>query len=314
MTTSSGSVVNVAVAVIQREDGRVLFAERPRGKASAGFWEFPGGKFDAGEDAAQALAREVREEVGVEIDTACSWMTYEHAYADKRVRLHFHRVLAWHGTPHGREGQRVSWEDPLAPGVAPLLPANGRALRALALPPVYAVTQASKYGIAGFMPRLVAALDAGVRLIQVRERTMPPDQLAQFARRVAVLAHRYDARVLLNGDVAVAQRAGVDGVHLPSEQLRRLTAPPAVEFWAASCHDAAELRRAAELHASFVVVSPVLPTPSHPGEPGMGWEKFEALTRGYALPVYALGGMKLDLLAKAIRHGAHGIALQSGIW
>lgn len=316
MTTSTAQLplVNVAVAVVQRSDGCVLLAERPQGKSSGGFWEFPGGKFEIAENAQQALAREVREEIGIEIDRAYPWMTYEHTYPDKRVRLHFYRILAWHGTPHGREGQRISWEDPQALTVGPLLPANEKVLRALSLPPLYAITQVRKYGVAAFMDQLHAALERGVRLIQVREPEMTAEQLAQFARRVVVAAHAHGARVLVNGDAAIAQRAGADGVHFQARQLLRLMTPPAFEFWAASCHDAAELARAAELHASFAVLSPVLPTASHPGVPGMGWGAFEALTRQYPLPVYALGGMKPELLETAMGHGAHGVALLSGIW
>lgn len=307
-------LVNVAVAVVQRSDGRVLLAERPQRKLSGGYWEFPGGKFEIAEDARRALKRELHEEIGVELDLAYPWMTYEHEYPDKRVCLHVFRVLSWHGTPHGREGQRVSWEDPSALAVAPMLPANDTIVQALSLPSVYAITQAGKFGIPEFMTRLRAALDGGVQLIQVREPAMTPEQLTQFTRRVVVLAHRYRARVLVNGDVAAAQRAGADGVHLTSGQLMRLAAPPAFQLWAASCHNAEELARAAELHASFVVVSQVLPTPSHPENPGIGWPQFEALTRNHPLPVFALGGMHAGLLDTAMRHGAHGIALLSGIW
>ena len=314
MTSRSLPVINVAVAVVQRSDGRVLLAERPQGKASGGFWEFPGGKFEIAEDARRALARELHEEVGLALDTAYPWMTYDHAYDDKVVRLHVFRVLSWRGTPHGREGQRIAWEDPAAVTVAPLLPANGRLLHALNLPSIYAITHARQYGVSAFMPRLVAALEAGVRLIQVREPWMTSEQLAQFAGRVTALAHRYQARVLVNGDVAAALRAGADGVHLPAEQLMRLRTPPAIRFWAASCHSPEELAQAARLHANLVVVSQVLPTASHPGRPGLGWDQFAALTRNYPVPVYALGGMRFDLLETAMHHGAHGIALQSGVW
>lgn len=307
-------VVNVAVAVVQRADGRVLLAERPHDKLSGGFWEFPGGKFEIAEDAKRALGRELHEEIGVTLDNAYPWMTYDHEYPDKHVRLHVFRVLAWHGTPHGREGQRISWEDPSALSVAPFLPANDKVLSALNLPPVYAITHADKYGVAGFMPRLTAALERGVQLIQVRERNMTPEQLTHFARRVVVQARRYGARVLINGDIATAQRAGADGVHLTSSQLMRLNAPLVSGFWAASCHNAAELERAAALHANFAVLSPVLPTASHPGEPGLGWERFKNMTLNFPLPVYALGGMKLEELDTAIHHNAHGVALLSGIW
>ncbi len=307
-------LVNVAVAVVQRADGCVLLAERPRGKVSGGYWEFPGGKFDAGERAEQALAREVREEVGIELNRAQPWMTYEHDYADRRVRLHFFRITAWHGTPHGREGQRLSWEDPAAVTVAPLLPANDRILQALNLPPVYALTHAAKYGAAEFLRRLEQGLARGVRLIQLRELEMAPGQLAQFARRVIMLAHRYDARVLVYGNESLARQVGSDGVHIPCTRLAQLSARPDMPLCAASCHNAEHLAQAARLSVDFAVLSQVLPTASHPGEPGLGWPRFAELVRNYPLPVYALGGMRLDLLDTARHHGAHGVALLSGIW
>ena len=310
---SPPALIDVAAAVVQQADGRVLLAERPDGKPWAGYWEFPGGKIEPGEQPLAALARELHEELGIELDAATRWITFTYAYPEKHVRLHFFRVQRWHGEPYGREGQRLAWEQPDALTVSPLLPANASVLQALNLPPVYAITQAGKLGVEEFMLRLQAALERGVRLIQVRERNMAPEAYTRFAQRVVEIAHRYGARVLVNGDATVAKNAGADGVHLPGQQLLRLAAPPG-DFWAASCHDARELERAAELGASFVVLSPVLPTASHPGEAGIGWEKFASLIRGYPLPVYALGGMQVDLLDTAMQHGAHGMALLSGIW
>jgi 8-oxo-dGTP diphosphatase len=307
-------VLDVAVAVLQREDGRVLLAQRPAGKPWEGYWEFPGGKIESGEAVEQALARELHEELGVDPDRVYPWVTQEYAYPEKRVRLHFYRVLAWHGQPHGREGQSMSWENPSAVNIGPLLPANDRVLRALSLPSVYAITNAKKYGEAEFMLRLKAALEKGVRLIQVREHEMAPEQLESFARRVVELAHDHDARVLINGDEALARHCGADGVHLPGEQLMRMKQRPGTRIWAASCHDAAELAQAARFSADFVVLSPVLPTPTHPDATGMGWEKFAALVKNYPVPVYALGGMKPELLDTAMKHGAHGVSLLSGIW
>lgn len=312
--TQPAPVINVAVAVLQDENGRVLLAQRPRGKPSEGFWEFPGGKFEVGEDALRALKRELHEEIGVELERAYPWLTQEYAYPDKVVRLHFYRVPAWSGLLHGREGQHVSWEDPAAVKVGPLLPANHPVMRALSLPTLYAITHAEKYGLNDFMDRLTAALQRGVRLIQVRERNMSPDQLAQFARRVVRLAHDHGARVLINGDEALALRVGADGVHLQAKQLMRLNTRPSTDLFAVSCHDAEELARAAEMGADFVVLSQVLPTPTHPDVPGIGWQKFGDLVYDYPLPVFALGGMRVELLDTAMSHGAHGIALLSGIW
>lgn len=307
-------ILNVAVAVLQRADGRVLLAQRPVGKPWAGYWEFPGGKIEHGEAVERALARELHEELGVDLDRVYPWVTQEYAYPEKQVRLHFYRVPAWHGQLHGREGQDMSWENPAAISVGPLLPANDRVLRALCLPSLYAITNAKKYGEAEFMQRLKAALEKGVRLIQVREHDMVPEPLEAFARRVVALARAHDARVLINGDEALAMRCGADGVHLPAPRLMQLKQRPGTKMWAASCHDAAELAQAAALGADFVVLSPVLPTPTHPEAVGMGWEKFAGLMENYPLPVYALGGMKPELLDTAMRHGAHGVSLLSGIW
>lgn len=307
-------VLDVAVAILQREDGRVLLAQRPAGKPWEGYWEFPGGKIEPGEAVEQALARELHEELGVDPDRMYPWVTQEYAYPEKRVRLHFYRVLAWHGQLHGREGQDMSWENPAAINIGPLLPANNKVLRALSLPSVYAITNAKKYGATEFMPRLRAALEKGVRLVQVREHDMPPEQLESFVRRVVAQAHEHGARVLVNGDEALARRCGADGVHLTGDQLMRLKQSPATRIWAASCHDAVELAQAVSLEASFTVLSPVLPTPTHPEASGMGWEKFSALVKDYPLPVYALGGMKPEMLDTAMRHGAHGVSLLSGIW
>lgn len=314
MSKQNNSVIDVAVGVVMHTDGRVLLAKRPPGKPSAGYWEFPGGKFEIGESPGEALARELHEELGVELDAAYPWITREHSYPHMKVRLHLYRVLNWHGEPHGREGQQVSWQDPGAISVEPLLPANHAIVQALNLPQVYAITQASKYGISEFMARLRLALDKGVRLIQVRERDWAPEQLTQFARQVVALAQQYDAQVLVNGDESIALHVGADGVHLQAGQLKQYRARPKTGLVGASCHNREELLRAAKLGVDFVVLSPVLPTPSHPGATTLGWQRFAELCLDLPMPVFALGGMRLDMIETSMTHSAHGVALLSGIW
>lgn len=314
MNPDNNPIIDVAVGVVTRTDGKVLLAERPTGKPKAGYWEFPGGKIETGENPLQALIRELHEELGIEIDAVCPWITREHKYSHLHVRLHMYRVLRWHGEPHGREGQHISWESVHAVNVRPLLPANHAILRALCLPPVYAITHASKYGTDAFMERLHIALENGIRLIQVRERGLEPEELTRLAQRIVSLAHEYGARVLINGDVKVAANADADGVHLQASQLMASSTRPETNLFGASCHNREELLKAAELGADFVVLSPVLPTPSHPGEPTLGWEHLSGLCSGLPMPVYALGGMRLDMIETAMTHGAHGVSLLSAIW
>jgi 8-oxo-dGTP diphosphatase len=306
--------IDVAVAILIRADGRALLAQRPAGKVYSGWWEFPGGKIEAGEAPARALAREVHEELGVDAERAYPWISRTFAYPHATVRLHFFRVLGWRGEPHGREGQAFAWQDLAALDVGPVLPANGPVLKALRLPTEYAISNATEVGEPRFLAALGARLAAGLRLVQVREKAMARERLAALALRVVATARPYGAIVLVNGDAALARAAGADGVHLTARQLADATARPDCEWVGASCHDAGALRRAEALGADFAVVGPVAATPTHPGVPTLGWEGFEAIARNASIPVFALGGVRRDDLERAWSCGAHGVAMIRGAW
>lgn len=307
-------MLEVVAAVIQRSDGRFLLARRPDGKPYAGYWEFPGGKVEPGETAPDALRRELREELGIEVGRAYPWLTRRFDYPHALVRLNFFRVADWRGGLHGREGQQLSWQTPEQVTVEPLLPANGPILAALRLPGVYAITNAGELGVEVFLQRLGLALEAGVRLIQVREKSLEGAALGHFAAAVVDLGHARGARVVVNGDVALAEAVRADGVHLPAAQLMAAANRPAVALCGASCHTRTELVHAAELGLDFAVLSPVKPTLSHPDAPALGWMAFAELAAGLPLPVYALGGMVPGDLATAWEYGAHGIAMQRAVW
>jgi len=307
-------VVDVVAAVILAPDGRFLLARRPEGKPYAGYWEFPGGKVEAGETLFHALARELQEELGIEVERADPWLVRFFEYVHASVKLHFFRVVAWHGEPHGREGQELSWQTPGSVEVAPLLLANGPILRALELPPIHAVTNIAEMGEAPFLAKLVAALEQGLRLIQLREKQFSVLELERVAHRVIELAHPYDAKVVINGDDRLVKSVGADGLHLPSAALMALTARPQTGLCGASCHSATELARAAELGLDYVLLGAVLPTLSHPGAVTLGWDGFAALIKNYPLPVFALGGMSPGCLGTAQSYGAHGIAMQRAAW
>jgi 8-oxo-dGTP diphosphatase len=105
------AVLVVAAALYDRE-GRVLIAERPPGKHMAGRWEFPGGKVDRGESEAQALARELREELGVEVTASRPFMRLAHSYGDRDVELSMWVVDSYEGEPRSLDGQRLKWVQP----------------------------------------------------------------------------------------------------------------------------------------------------------------------------------------------------------
>ena len=123
--------VDVAVGVLIDADGRFLLTSRPDGKVYAGYWEFPGGKLEAGETVEQALRRELHEELGVHIGPATPWKVELVDYPHARVRLHFCKVFAWQGGFEMREAQQMAWQT-LPVAVAPVLPGTVPVLRWLA--------------------------------------------------------------------------------------------------------------------------------------------------------------------------------------
>jgi len=308
------NIIEVAVAVIQHGDGKFLMAQRPQGKAYADYWEFPGGKVEAGESPRHALIRELNEELGIAVETAYPWLTRIFTYPHATVRLNFFRVTHWNGDPHGREGQLLSWQSLPDLTVSPVLPANEPVMRALQLPNLYAISNASELGVEVFIQRLHQALDKGLRLLQIREKGWSRVKMRELSLHAIELAHVAGARVLLNEDIELALEVGADGVQLTGKQLAVCTRRPDIGLCAASCHNAEELKLASALELDFVLLSPVLPTKSHPGAAYLGWDEFCNLAGNSAIPVFALGGLQPQDMEKAWEHGAHGIALLRQAW
>lgn len=311
--------IAVAAAVIERPDGRFLLAQRPAGKVYAGYWEFPGGKIEAGETAETALNRELVEELGVEVVESLPWITRVHVYPHGTVRLNFRRVIAWKGEPHPHEGQSLAWQRPgsLRRGaldVSPMLPANAPILKALSLPLELGITRAWQVGVPRALAELEAAMAFGLSLVQVREAQMTADQRRDFSAQVVRRVHAAGGLVLVNADENVAREVGADGVHLPARVLMGLGQRPDFPWVGASCHHPEEVRRAESLGLDFVLAGSVKPTPTHAGSPVLGWNGFAGLAQGAMLPVYALGGLVRSDLHEARRCGAHGIAMIRGAW
>jgi 8-oxo-dGTP diphosphatase len=302
--------IEVAAAVLQRGDGAFLVAQRPAGKVYAGYWEFPGGKVEEGESVADALARELHEELGIEVAQSFPWLTRTFIYPHGTVRLHFRRVTAWSGEPHPREQQSIAWQRPGRPGAAPMLPANAPVLAALALPQEYAITDAGRLGERLMLERLARRLEGGLHLLQVREPGMEPAARARFTARAIAMAHRHGCRVMTKEPFD-----GADGIHLTARALMSLGKKPALQgLVAASCHARSELERAMALDLDFAVLGPVHKTASHPGREPLGWKGFETLARASSIPVYAIGGVQQADRDAAWKAGAHGLAMISGAW
>jgi len=311
-------LTEVAAAVIERRaaDGsfEFLLGQRAPGTFYPGYWEFPGGKVESGETPHDALLRELHEELGIAVVRADPWLRRQHVYEHAHVRLNFFRVREWRGELHDHVHSALAWQRADNLTVSPMLPANAPVLAALALPDFYAITHAATIGIDAQLLALAHALEAGLRLVQLREPPLDASRRAAFVHAAVDLCHQYGARALVNGDAGLALAAGADGVHLPALQLAALSSRPDFPLVAASCHTAAELERAAALGCDFAVFGPVRASASHPGVAGIGWDSFAAALGVAPLPTFALGGLSRADLDRAQRAGAHGIAAIRAAW
>jgi 8-oxo-dGTP diphosphatase len=305
--------IRVVAAVLRDRGGRVLVADRPAGKPMAGWWEFPGGKLEAGEEAQAALKRELKEELGIEVRAAYRLLRFSHRYPDKEVELDVWRVTAWSGEPKPHEGQRLAWHKPAGLRSIQLLPADEPIIRALELPCLMLVTpEPTDEG--EFLRGLGRSLDAGVDWVQFRAPWMEAARYARLAERVVAACRSAGARVSLHGDAALARRLGADGLHLSQKDLDAHPGRDDGLCLGISCHTAGEIRHALELKPDYLVLGPVRETASHPGAPVLGWAAFKSSIALCPLPVYGIGGLGLKDLEGARGQGAHGIAAIRALW
>ncbi len=308
--------VHVAVGVIYNHRGEVLVSRRPAHVHQGGLWEFPGGKVEPGEGRWQALQRELREELDIEPTAGRPLIEVLHSYPEYRVRLDVWAVQAFCGEPRGREGQSVRWL-PVAQLTSEQFPAANRAIiNAVRLPTVYAVSAEPGDDPAGYLRTLEVLLTAGVRLVQLRAKTLDEGAYRTLARQALALCRARGAALVLNGPPEWVEALGADGVHLTSGRLMAAPSRPlGPDKWvAASCHTAEEVAHACRIGVDFIVVSPVLPTGSHPGREALGWAGLKALTAVSTVPVFALGGLSPEDRRSAYEQGAQGVAGISSLW
>lgn len=312
--TSMRTPVDVAAGVLIRRDGRFLLASRPAGKPYASYWEFPGGKVEPREAIADALARELHEELGIDIGPAYPWVVREFDYSHALVRLHFFRVFEWSGELRAREHQSFGFFSALDLPEGPLLPATVPVLRWLALAPLYAISAAAQLGRELFLRRLEAALARGLKLLQFREPALDSADANALFDDVLVRVRGAGATLLASSRHPRALWEKADGVHLTAADLAAAQSRPELEWVAASVHSSAEIERAAALQLDFVAAGPVLATATHPHRLPLGWNAFARMAASGSVPVYALGGMQASDLEIAMRYGAHGVASLSSVW
>lgn len=299
--------LSVAVGVIQNSQHEVLLAQRPEGSHQAGKWEFPGGKVDAHEIPRQALARELDEEIGIKVTRAVPLIRIHHDYGDKIVVLDVWRVRDYEGKAHGREGQPVQWVPIAALGEFEFPAANHAIINALRLPTNYVILP-SELRDEKLFAYAQQVLIKGFRLLRFRAVHWDEKDYLSALPRLLTLCDQYHAQLIIDGKPEWLARFPAAGLHLTSTQLATYEERPIpLNKWlGVSCHNEQELLHAQKIGADYALLSPVLPTTSHPEARAIGWPVFSHLANTVNFPIYALGGMTLT--EPAIWLGAHGVA------
>ena len=310
------SLIHVVAAAISDDQGRILITRRHDHLHQGGLWEFPGGKLEPNESPQQALQRELDEELGIQPAGIEPLICVTHHYPECTVKLDVYRVSRFNGIPYGREGQPLKWQLPHEMRTTDFPAADSPVITALQLPDCYLITGGDPQQPEQFIQRLQRSLEAGIRLVQLRAHDLDAQHYRQLATQALSCCRRYNARLLLNRDVDELDGCEADGVHLTSSQLMQQQQRPvdSGKLFGASCHNPVQLAQAQRLDADYVLLSPVLPTASHPDTMPLGWERFREWVAAVNLPVFALGGMGIGQLELAKLHGAQGIAAIRAFW
>lgn len=308
--------IHVAAAVIRGADGQILIARRDKTQHQGGLWEFPGGKVEDGETVDAALARELREELGIEVTAARPLIKIKHDYPDKQILLDVWDVSGFAGEPHGAEGQPLAWVSPKDLAQYEFPEANRPIVAAARLPGEYLITP-DELEVPQLLRGIQKAIAGGIKLVQLRAPNMYDPKYRDVAVDAAGLCAG-KAQLMLKGPLEWLGDFPSAGWHLTSEQLRKYAAngrPFPKERWlAASCHNAEELALAEQMGVDFVTLSPVQATQTHPEAQPLGWDAAQQLIEGFNRPVFLLGGVGVAERERAWRIGAQGVAGIRAFW
>lgn len=314
-------LIHVAVGVIVGADGKILIAKRPQTTHQGGLWEFPGGKVDAGESVQQALVRELKEELAINVIASEPLIQIRHHYPDKSVLLDVHKVIHFEGEPCGAEGQPICWVSVGDLGSYEFPAANKPIIKALVLADKYLIT-GDFINDEDFCNRLALALEQGIRLVQIRINKLDLAVHTSLLSNAVRLADKFSATLLINSSVGLFEKivelfpfANI-ALHLNQNNAAAISVRPiAVGYLlGVSCHNEQEIIHAQQIGADYLLLSPVNRTPSHPEVKPMGWNNFKTLVEFANVPVYALGGVDQKDLFQAKSSGAQGVAGISAWW
>ena len=313
------NIIHVAVAVIKNSEGQYFIAKRPEDSHQGGLWEFPGGKVENSETVLEALKRELFEEIGIKLVKASPLIQIHHDYEEKSVLLDVFNVDEYSELAFGKEGQEICWVAQSEFSLYDFPTANLPIVNAIQLPDKYMIT--GKFSDSDdLLSRIHSGIKNGIQLIQFRAPQLKEDVYFKYAKKIFNICKNNKTKLLLNTSISQYKKYSAEifshGIHLSSKEFSFYLADDLDKniLVSTSTHNQDEVLLAEEKRVTFIVLSPVNATLTHPDTIPLGWNKFNEITKMAVMPVYALGGMSRELLEEAKKHGAQGIAAIGEFW
>lgn len=301
------NTVKAVVGAIYNNQSQLLISKRQAHQFMPGFWELPGGKINEHESKKAAIARELKEELGIVVKKASLYKQMSHVYADRVVQLWIYNIDEYLNEANGLEGQQINWVDISDLYNHELLPTMKAFIDSITLPKKYWITPSSNHTSTAWIEKFEQKLNTDISLIQLRSKNVL-DEL--FVTELHNKCRQNGIKLMLNTPHKSFNEAHCDGWHITTQEMMGLSTRPCADdkLLGASTHNLDEALKAQELGADFVVISPVQATQTHPDSQPIGWERATEVVEKLNIPVYLLGGMGLKDLDKAIKLGAQGIA------
>ncbi len=316
---ASRNFIHVVIGIIKNTDDGVLVTKRRHGTHLGGLLEFPGGKVEAGELPLTALRRELREEVGININVqrCLPLIQIPYSYPDRNVYLDVYNVIDYTGPVTTDKSCQYDWKEISMLDHTQFPGANHGIIQALRLPKLIAVTADVGESLDQFLQCFEdVATNEDISIIQLRCHGLNHVQYMRLAKKCLKLCTQHRIRLVLNREARCVVELRAAGVHLTSKQLLATNKRPLNNDYlvSASCHNRDELLHASKLGLDYVFLGPVAEKHSGKNNDFLGWDGFYALVQESSVPVYAIGGLTVYDADVSAKYGGQGIAAIREFW
>ncbi len=309
--------IHVVIGIIRNTKDEVLIARRQENAHLGGLLEFPGGKVGSNETSVQALTRELKEELNINLLSCSKLIQFPYSYSDRKLFLEVYLVDQYSGEARANESQEIQWQDISSLNTEVFPSANYGIIRALQLPKLVAITPEYNQDPDNFLVNFEKTLKRDdVSIIHLRSHELSDTQYMQLAEECLLLCNKNDTKLILNRDPSVIETLNVSGVHLTSKWLLETKVRPLGKecLVSASCHDLNELMHAIKINLDYVFLGPVIEKYQSKNSEPLGWQKFASMTQASVLPTYAIGGLTTKDVETSIECGGQGIAAIRDLW